>query len=139
MWRSEASFGSQFPPSAMWVQRWHLGHQPLWLSHLTDPGLDFWDKVLLCSPCWPGTHYVAHAGLKLIVILLSQFLEHWDFRYVSPHPAAKFVNATPSLMSPGMSGSAVMAELALSPVPKAEPVGFSSMAPSPCFSLLQHG
>lgn len=61
-------------------QRWNLGHQPPWLGHLTDPSLDFWDKVLLCSPPWPGTHY---AGLTLRAILLSQLLKRWDFRHVS--------------------------------------------------------
>jgi hypothetical protein len=36
------------------------------LSHLTSPTVViFQDRVSLCSPGYPGTHYVDQAGLKL--------------------------------------------------------------------------
>lgn len=51
-------------PPPCGAQRWNLGHQPQWPRHLSKPDLVFGDKVLLCSPRWPWTHYVTHAGLS---------------------------------------------------------------------------
>jgi hypothetical protein len=42
-----------------------------------------WDRVLLYSPGWPVTHYVAQVGLKLFIFPL-QHPECWDYRYASP-------------------------------------------------------
>ena len=40
---------------------------------LTLPSLIFSDRVLLCSPGWPGILYVDQASLKFRVLLASAF------------------------------------------------------------------
>lgn len=37
-----------------------------------------WDRLLLCSPDWPGTHYVDHIGLKFIETCPPLLLMCWD-------------------------------------------------------------
>jgi hypothetical protein len=44
-----------------------------------------WDKVLICIPGWPGTHYISQTGLKLTV--LPHLPECWDYRHLPPLPA----------------------------------------------------
>lgn len=41
---------------------------------------------LTFKPNWPLTH-ITHVGLKLTVILLPQFCECWDSRYIHPYLA----------------------------------------------------
>lgn len=40
----------------------------------------FRDNISHCFPGWSGTHEVAQAGF-LVVILLLQTLQCWDYRY----------------------------------------------------------
>lgn len=48
--------------------------------------LVFWDRVLLCSPGQPWTHYVVPAGLKIEVIFLPQLPKYWDYNHLPQHP-----------------------------------------------------
>ena len=45
---------------------------------LDRPHFFFFDRVLLCSLGWPGTHYVDQAGFELIEICLPLTLECCD-------------------------------------------------------------
>lgn len=40
----------------------------------------FWDRVLLCSPGWPGAHWVARAHIKPMTLFLPQPLKCRDYR-----------------------------------------------------------
>jgi hypothetical protein len=46
-------------------------------------GFFFGDRVSLCNPGWPWTHYVTYTGQEP-VILPCQPPECWDYRYVPP-------------------------------------------------------
>lgn len=41
--------------------------------------ISFWNRTLLCSPCWPQTHYIAKDGTDLLAIFLSQLPKYWDY------------------------------------------------------------
>ncbi|KAL6032451.1 hypothetical protein STEG23_036267 [Scotinomys teguina] len=49
-----------------------------------DNSYSLWrSKILLCSPSWPGTPYVAQTGYKITMILLPQPPTFWDHRAFS--------------------------------------------------------
>lgn len=46
----------------------------------------FWDIIFFCSTGCPGTEYVTHAGLKLMVILPPQSPKNWTWTTTSDLP-----------------------------------------------------
>jgi hypothetical protein len=49
------------------------------------------DRVSLCSPGCPGTHFVDQTGLELIEIHLSLPPECWDYSCAPLHLAKKVI------------------------------------------------
>jgi hypothetical protein len=76
-------------------QLWKYTYEQLytdWAAGI-DVGLVYrflflWDRVSLCSPGWPETHYVDQAGLKLTEIHLALPLECWIWRQ---RPCSQFI------------------------------------------------
>ena len=54
------------------------------LSTLPHP-CHLWDRVSICSPGWPGTHYIDQSGLELAVICLYLPLKCGNWKH--GHPA----------------------------------------------------
>lgn len=56
--------------------------------------ISFWNRTLLCSPCWPQTHYIAKDSTDLLAILRSQLPKYWDYMSESSSQAVVWLNET---------------------------------------------